>query len=67
MKKTRYSESLIINVLKEVEVGRAVKAICREYGVAEGTYYTWKSKYGDMDLSDIKRLKKLEGENRRLK
>ncbi len=67
MKKTRYSESLIINVLKEVEVGRTVKAICREYGVAEGTYYTWKSKYGDMDLSDIKRLKKLEGENRRLK
>ena len=67
MKKTCYSESQIIKVLKEVEGGRTVKAVCREYGVAEGTYYSWKSKYGGMEASDIKRLKELEEENRRLK
>ena len=67
MKKTRYSESQIIKVLKEVEGGRTVKAVCREYGVAEATYYTWKSKYGGMEASDIKRLKELEKENAELK
>ena len=61
MKKTRSSESQIIKVLKEVEGGRTVKAVCREYGVAEGTYYTWKSKYGGMGVADLKRLKELEG------
>ncbi len=49
MKKTRYSESQIIKVLKEVQGGRTVKAVCREYGVAEGTDYTWKGKYGVFD------------------
>ena len=67
MKKTRYSESQIIKVLKEVEGGRTVKAVCREYGVAEGTYYTWKSKYGGMEVADLKRLKELEKENAELK
>ena len=67
MKKTRYSESQIIKVLKEVEGGRTVKAVCQEYGIAEATYYTWESKYGGMEASDIKRLKELEEENRRLK
>ncbi len=67
MKKTRYSESQIIKALKEVEGGRTVKAVCREYGVAEGPYYTWKSKYGGMEVADLKRLKELEEENRRLK
>ena len=67
MKKARYSESQIIKVLKEVEGGRTVKAVCREYGIAEGTYYTWKSKYGGMEVADLKRLKELEEENRRLK
>ena len=67
MKKIRYSESQIIKVLKEVEGGRTVKAVCREYGIAEATYYTWESKYGGMEASDIKRLKELEEENRRLK
>ena len=65
--KKRYSESQIIKVLKEVEGGRTVKAVCRKYGVAEATYYTWKSKYGGMEASDIKRLKELKEENRRLK
>ena len=67
MKKIRYSESQIIKVLKAVEGGRTVKAVCREYGIAEATYYTWESKYGGMEASDIKRLKELEEENRRLK
>ena len=66
MKKTRYSESQIIKVLKEVEGGRTVNAVCREYSGAEGTYYTWKSKYGGMEVADLKRLKELEDENRRL-
>jgi putative transposase len=67
MKKTRYTESQIIKVLNEVEVGRAVKDVCREYGISDATYYNWKSKYGGMTASDIKRLKELEDENRRLK
>jgi putative transposase len=67
MKKLRYSESQIIKVLKEVEGGRTAKAVCWEYGIAEGTYYTWKSKYGGMEVADLKRLKELEEENRRLK
>ena len=57
MKKTRYSESQIIKVLKEVKGGRTVKAVCREYGIGEATYYSCKSKYGSMEASDIKRLK----------
>ena len=67
MKKTRYSDSQIIKALKEVEGGRNVKAICREYSISEATYYNWKSKYGGMEASDIKRLKELEEENRQLK
>ena len=67
MKKTRYSEHQIIKVLKEVEGGRNVKDICRECGISEATYYNWKSKYGGMEASDVKRLKALEEENSRLK
>lgn len=67
MKKTRYTESQIIKVLNEVEGGRKVKDVCREYGISDATYYNWKSKYGGMTASDIKRLKELEDENRRLK
>jgi putative transposase len=67
MRKSRYSESQIVKALKEVEGGRNVKVICREYGISEATYYNWKSKYGGMEASDIKRLKELEEENRRLK
>ena len=63
MKKKRYSESQIVKALKEVEGGRNVKAICREYSISEATYYNWKSKYGGMEASDIKRLKELEDEN----
>lgn len=67
MKRTRYSEHQIIKVLKEVEGGRAVKDICREYGISDATYYNWKAKYGGMEASDIKRMKELEAENQRLK
>ena len=67
MRKARFSESQIIKVLKEVEGGRTVVDVCREYGISNATYYKWKSKYGGMELSDIRRLKELEDENRRLK
>ena len=67
MRKTRYSEEQIIRVLQEVESGSTVKDVCREHGIAEGTYYRWKSKYGGLDVSEARRLKELERENRRLK
>jgi putative transposase len=67
MRKSRYSETTIVRILKEVEGGRMVKEVCREYGISDATYYNWKSKYGGMEASDIKRLKELEDENRRLK
>ena len=67
MKKSRYSESQIVKILKEVEGGRLVKEVCREYGISDATYYNWKAKYGGMEVSDIKRLKELEEENQRLK
>ena len=67
MKKTRYSESQIVKALKEVEGGRNVKDMCRDYGISEATCYNWRTKYGGMEASDIKRLKELEDENRRLK
>ena len=67
MKKIRFTEMQIVKILKEVETGRLVKEVSREYGVSEATYYNLKSKYGGMETSDIKRLKELEDENRRLK
>jgi putative transposase len=67
MKKSRFSESQIVRILKEVEGGRAVKEVCREYGFSDATYYNWRAKYGGMELADVKRLKDLEQENRRLK
>lgn len=66
MKKSRYSETRIVKILKEVEGGRLVKEVCRECGISDATYYNWKSKYGGMEASDIKRLKELEDENCRL-
>ena len=67
MKKSRVTESQIIKVLKEVEGGRQVKEVCREHGISDATYYNWKSKYGGMEASDLKKMKALEEENRRLK
>lgn len=67
MKKSRYTETQIVKILKEVEAGSLVKEICSEYGISDATYYNWKAKYGGMEASDVKRLKDLEEENRRLK
>ena len=67
MRKSRFSEEQIIRILGRVEAGELVKDICREIGVAENTYYRWKAKYGGMSVSDARRLKELEIENRRLK
>ena len=67
MCKARFTESQIIAVIKAVEAGRTVKDVCREAEISEATYYNWKAKYGGMEASDIKRMKDLEDENRRLK
>jgi putative transposase len=67
MKSTRYSETQIIKILNEIEGGRQVKDVCREYGISDQTYYNWKAKYGGMKASDVKKLKELESENRKLK
>ena len=67
MKKSKFSEAQIITILKQVETGRVVKDVCREHGVGESTYFKWKSKYGGLELSEVKRLKGLEDENRKLK
>jgi putative transposase len=67
MKKNRYKEEQIIAVLKEVDAGAKVQDVVRRLGVSEQTYYRWKAKYGGMEVSDAKKLKSLEDENRRLK
>jgi putative transposase len=67
MKKTRYSEEQIIGVLKQMEAGRKVADLARELGVSEATLYTWKSKFGGLEVNEARRLKELEDENRRLK
>jgi putative transposase len=67
MRKSRFTEEQIIGVLKAVESGRKVAEVCREHGIAEGTYFRWKAKYGGLDVSEARRLRELEEENRRLK
>ena len=67
MKKTRFTETQIVSILKQQEAGRSVKDICREHGISDATFYNWKSKYGGMEASDVKRMKDLEEENSRLK
>lgn len=67
MKARQYTEEQIIAVLKEGEAGAKVGDLCRKYGMSDATYYNWKSKYSGMTLSDLKKLKALEEENRRLK
>jgi putative transposase len=63
----RHSEEQIIGILKESEAGAKTEELCRRHGISTGTYYKWKSKFGGMEVSDAKRLRALEDENRRLK
>ena len=67
MKARQYTEEQIIAVLKEGEAGTKIADLCRKYGMSDATYYNWKSKYAGLTVSDLKRLKALEEENRRLK
>lgn len=67
MKQSRYSETQIIAILRKQEAGMKTADICREYGISQATFYNWKSKYGGLEASDVKRLRELEAENARLK
>lgn len=67
MKRKRFSEEQIISILNEHSSGMAVKELIRKHGIAEQTFYRWKSKYGGMEVSDAKKLKSLEAENAKLK
>ena len=67
MKKSRFSEEKIISILREADAGVKVADLARKHGISPATYYQWKSKYGGMQASDIRRLRELEEENRRLK
>ena len=67
MKRSKYSESQIVGILKEADAGLQVKEICRKYGISDATYYTWKKKYGGLEVSDVHRLRELEAENAKLK
>ena len=67
MKGSRYSEEQIIGILREAEAGLKTAEVCRRHGIAEATLYKWKAKYGGLEVSEARRLKALEDENRRLK
>jgi len=67
MKKSKFSESQIVAILKEGEAGVPVAQILRKHGISHGTYYVWKSKYGGASVAELKRLKELEAENAKLK
>lgn len=67
MKKSRFTDSQILGILKEVEIGRAVSEICREQAISQATFYKWRARYGGLDVSMVSRMKELEEENRRLK
>jgi len=67
MKRSRFTEQQIVTILKEADAGGGVKDVCRRHDISPATYYQWKSKYGGLDASDLKRMKELEGENSRLK
>ena len=67
MKQKRYNQSQIIKILKEAELGLPILDLCRKYGISKSAYYSWKSKYGGLEVAEAERLKALESENRRLK
>lgn len=67
MKRSRFSEEQIIGILKEHQAGMTAGELCRKHGISDATFYTWRKKYGGMEVSEAKRLKALEEENARLK
>jgi putative transposase len=67
MKGSRFNEEQIIGVLREHEAGAKTEEVCRRHGISNATFYKWKAKYGGLDVSEARRLKSLEDENRRLK
>ena len=67
MKRSRFTEEQIIGVLKEHQAGLSAADLCRKHGISDATFYKWRSKYGGMEVSDAKKLKGLEEENRKLK
>ncbi len=67
MRKSKFSEEQIIGILRLAEAGQTVAEVCRQHGISEGTYYRWKAQYGGLEVSQLRRLRQLEEENRRLK
>jgi len=67
MKRSRFSEEQIISILREHQAGLGAKELCCKHGISDATFYTWRSKYGGMEVSDARRLKTLESENAKLK
>jgi putative transposase len=67
MKRQRHTEEQIIQVLNEAQAGAAIDELCRRHGISQATYYKWKQKFGGMEVSDTKRLRLIEDENRKLK
>jgi putative transposase len=67
MRKRRFTEEQIHEILKESEAGIATPELCRKYGISKNTFYNWRSKYADMEISDLKKLRELEDENAKLK
>jgi putative transposase len=67
MKKSKFTESQIIGILRQQESGKTIKDICREHGISQPTFYQWKSKYSGMEVAQLKKLKELEAENAQYK
>ena len=67
MRKSRFSEAQIVGILKELKAGSKAADLCRKHGISDATFYKWRSRYGGMEISDARKLKALEEENRKLK